>query len=84
MPSTTNGPASLHEALIKEQYGRPLDDLLKELAPSSLAELLQEQRRRAPASTPRRRIPSVPDPRAAEHRAVLAAAITPRRKARPA
>ncbi|WP_367132983.1 MULTISPECIES: hypothetical protein [Streptomyces] len=84
MPSTTDRPVQLHEALIREQYGRPLQDLLQELAPSPLAKLLQEQRRRPQPPARRRPIPSIPDPRAAEHRAVLAEAIAPRRKDQPA
>ncbi|MFI1182533.1 hypothetical protein ACH4UT_23675 [Streptomyces sp. NPDC020799] len=80
MPSTTDRPVHLHEALVQEQYGRPLQDLLKELAPSPLAKLLQEQRHRPLPPVHRPPVPSTPDPHAAEHRAVLAEAIAPRRK----
>ncbi|MGI5526769.1 hypothetical protein ACQEVX_04870 [Streptomyces syringium] len=84
MPSTTDRHVRLHEALIEEQFGRPLQDLLKELAPSPLAELLQEQHHRPLPPARRRPAPSTPDPRAAEHRAALAEAIAPRRKDRSA
>ncbi|MGW0731889.1 hypothetical protein [Streptomyces sp. NPDC002851] len=76
---------ALHQALIVEQYGRPLEALLQEKTRHPLPELLKEQRRRPslPGPSARPLIPGNPDPDAAAHRVALeeAIALRPHRKA---
>ncbi|MFI6469899.1 hypothetical protein ACIBL5_06490 [Streptomyces sp. NPDC050516] len=84
MPAT-NTPCddTLHQALIVEQYGRTLDELLQEQTRHPLPELLKEQHRR-PRLPPVHRLPANPDPDAAAHYAALEAAIAPRPRRRTA
>ncbi|MEU1307756.1 hypothetical protein ABZ419_02505 [Streptomyces cinnamoneus] len=79
MPTTTQ--QAEYEALISERYGRPLAAILEEQYPP-VADLLKERRRRLAPLPPARRpsVPPEPDPYWAEHRAVLEAAIQPRRR----
>ncbi|WP_116211555.1 hypothetical protein [Streptomyces olivoreticuli] len=81
MPTTTQ--QAEYEALIAERYGRPLAAILEEQCPP-VADLLKERRRLAPPPPARRTfVQPEPDPRWAEHRAVLEAAIQPRRRPMP-
>ncbi|MEV4741629.1 hypothetical protein [Streptomyces sp. NPDC049555] len=79
MPTTTHDAE--YQALIAERYGRPLTAILNEAHPAKpLAGLLKERHRRPappPPALPAR--PPMPDPNWAEHRAVLEAALHPRR-----
>ncbi|MFC4512163.1 hypothetical protein [Streptomyces ehimensis] len=79
MPTTTQ--QAEYEALIAERYGRPLAAILEEQHPP-VADLHKERRRRLSPPSPvwRPSVPPEPDPRWAEHRAILEAAIQPRRR----
>ncbi|MEU9778701.1 hypothetical protein [Streptomyces sp. NPDC047968] len=79
--SNTSATDDLYAALIAERYGRPLHEILQEETKAPLPQLLLEQHRRpAPTTPPRKRQPGTPDPEGPARLRVLEWASQPRHR----